>query len=518
MPFSCRNRFSPPAILDICRRQTLIFDAAGFIILIMGSGIEITIPDYVAEALDALGSGGFEAYVVGGCVRDSLLGLAPEDWDIATDATPDEVSALFVRNKTLAYGQRYGTIAVIFGDRVVEITTYRRDGVYTDCRRPDGVEFTRNVRDDMSRRDFTINSIAYNRENGLVDYFDGCGDIRRGVVRCVGNARERFGEDSLRILRALRFASRLSFTIERSTADAIRALSKSLGNVARERVCAELSGILCGTAEGLRAVLTDFFDVFTVLIPDLLDLDDAAKNKTIEAILHLRKEDALIGAGKGAYKKESHKPDNMQAHLTQRMAILLHRIGRAPDDNASIILRGLRFDNKFVDDVCLLIKHVKMTDSIGKLDKIALKKLMSAIGADLTRQYLNIRRALAAADATAAPAAADATAAPAATSAVTAVPATAAPAAAAATESKNNARLISEIDNAGLYMEEIIEKGECYSLKDLRIDGNDLIKLGFRQGRELGGALAILLDSVINGDCANTRADLLNRARTLLNA
>ena len=204
--------------------------------------VRIQIPEHAREVIATLQNAGYEAYVVGGCVRDSILGRVPQDWDITTSARPEEVKALF--HRTIDTGIRHGTVTVMMDKEGYEVTTYRIDGVYEDGRHPREVTFTPSLREDLKRRDFTINAMAYNEEEGLVDLFGGMEDIEGGVIRCVGNAAERFNEDALRILRAVRFSAQLGYGIEEETGRAIRELAENLKRISAERIQAELIKLL----------------------------------------------------------------------------------------------------------------------------------------------------------------------------------------------------------------------------------------------------------------------------------
>ena len=199
----------------------------------------LTLSPGAAFAIGRLESRGYEAYAVGGCVRDSLLGKVPHDWDLTTSATPDETLAAFADCRVIETGVKHGTVTVLTGGAGVEVTTYRIDGSYSDGRHPDSVTFTENLIGDLERRDFTINAMAYHPQAGLVDAFDGIGDLRRHVVRCVGDPDRRFGEDALRILRAVRFAAQLNFSIEEETREAVRRAAPNLHSVSAERIRTE---------------------------------------------------------------------------------------------------------------------------------------------------------------------------------------------------------------------------------------------------------------------------------------
>ena len=227
----------------------------------------ITIPPQVQALLRQLNAAGFSAYAVGGCVRDSLLGCAPQDWDICTSAAPEQTEACFAADRTILTGARYGTVTVVRGGVPYEITTFRAESGYADSRHPDRVDFLRELAPDLARRDFTVNAMAADAAGAVTDLFGGQDDLRRGVIRCVGDPAERFAEDALRMLRALRFAARLSFRIDGETAAAIHAARTRLRAVAPERLHKELSGILCGRQAA--ALLEEFSDVLFELIPEL---------------------------------------------------------------------------------------------------------------------------------------------------------------------------------------------------------------------------------------------------------
>ena len=224
-------------------------------------------PPWAREALERLEQAGFEAWFVGGCVRDSLLGLAPGDWDVATSALPEETAACFAGLPQVDAGKKHGTVAVVLSGQLVEITTYRVDGAYSDSRHPDGVAFSPRLEDDLSRRDFTVNAMAWHPRRGLVDPFGGREDLSRRMLRCVGDPRRRFGEDALRVLRCLRFASQLGFSIQRETDRALWEFEGPLLTLSAERVREELTKLLCG--ENAPQVLREYSGVFFPLLPEL---------------------------------------------------------------------------------------------------------------------------------------------------------------------------------------------------------------------------------------------------------
>ncbi len=240
----------------------------------------MVIPSQVEEILDRLEKQGFEAYAVGGCVRDSLLGISPHDWDICTNALPKETKEVFCDMNTVDTGIKHGTVSVVMNHIPYEITTYRCDGSYEDNRRPRKVEFVRDIEEDLKRRDFTVNAMAYSPLRGLVDLFGGREDLSKKLIRCVGDPDARFGEDALRIMRALRFASVYDFTIEKATADAATTNRLLLKNISAERISAELIKLLDGI--GCSRIIRDFYNIFTVFLPDFdIDAVTAAEPKPI---------------------------------------------------------------------------------------------------------------------------------------------------------------------------------------------------------------------------------------------
>ena len=226
----------------------------------------IELPKDAAEVMARLNRAGYEAYAVGGCVRDSLLGIAPKDWDICTAASPEEMTQVFAGLHTVETGLKHGTLTVVMNHVPYEVTTFRVDGEYTDHRHPDGVTFVRNVREDLARRDFTVNAMAWSPETGLVDLFGGREDLDAGVIRCVGEPAKRFEEDALRILRAMRFAAVYDFAVEPGTAKAIHALYPTLEGVAAERIRVELAKLVCGRAA--ERILIQFGDVLRFVLPE----------------------------------------------------------------------------------------------------------------------------------------------------------------------------------------------------------------------------------------------------------
>ena len=287
--------------------------------------MKINIPGEVEKALYILHRNGFEAYVVGGCVRDSILGLYPSDWDITSSAKPDEISRCFHGYRTIETGIKHGTVTVIIDKMQIEITTYRIDGEYSDNRRPDNVLFTDNIEFDLMRRDFTINALAYNK-NEIIDLFGGIYDIKNKIIKCVGNPDERFNEDGLRILRALRFASVLNFDIEKSTSESIHKNKNLLNNISKERINTEFNKLLMGS--NFQKIIIDYRNILEVFMPAL----NSFSNEELACRLNAMKE---------------------LNSIILRLSLLLYKV-EAPDN----LLMNLKYDNKTINTVKLLSSNI----------------------------------------------------------------------------------------------------------------------------------------------------------------
>lgn len=282
----------------------------------------IQIPGYVKVLLDRLSECGYEGYIVGGAVRSALLGEVPHDYDVTTSATPDEMKEVFKDFKVIETGIAHGTLTVLSEHNPVEITTYRVDGAYTDGRRPDGVSFTRSLENDLSRRDFTVNAMAYSEKRGLIDLFGGREDLEKGIIRTVGDPEKRFSEDHLRILRALRFASRLGFEVHPETDAAMRALAVQMSTLARERVYSEIKGIVCGKAAA--QIFNNYADVISCVLDGFRGTELLYKCNSSDVAVRL----ALISDGFDSAEAairavRSLKPDNSTLSVTKRLVELL---------------------------------------------------------------------------------------------------------------------------------------------------------------------------------------------------
>ncbi|MCI1966222.1 MAG: HD domain-containing protein [Oscillospiraceae bacterium] len=433
----------------------------------------IKIPPQVDSILQILTQNGFDACVVGGCVRDSLLKKMPSDWDVATSALPEETMRMLSGFSVIKTGLKHGTVTVLSGGMPIEITTYRIDGTYSDGRRPDSVTFTRRLRDDLARRDFTVNAMACRRDGELVDEFGGRFDLNRKIIRCVGNPDLRFQEDGLRILRALRFASVLDFSIEPATADSLVKNKKMLNEIAAERICAEFIKLLCGT--GAERILHEYREVIAQFIPEIracFDFPQKNPHHIYDIWGHILKSVASIS------------PDPIL-----RLTMFLHDIGKplcySEDENgtghfyghpeesgklAESILKRLRCSRKTTAAVSLLVRRHDL--SLPDQEKI-LRRRLNLMGEENLRRLIQVR---------------------------------AADTLAKSPEDQKNLPLL---DKTKEVFERILQEKQCFSLQNLNVSGSDLIQAGIPQGSEVGRLLSLLLNAVIDGKCANRREDLL---------
>lgn len=415
----------------------------------------IPVPTYVTEVLDQLTHYGYQAYVVGGCVRDSLLGREPADWDVCTSATPDEMLMVFRRFRVFKTGLKHGTLTVRSRGHSVEVTTFRTDGAYTDNRHPDAVSFVTRVEDDLARRDFTINAMAYHPQQGLVDAFGGQQDLAERTLRCVGEPDVRFNEDGLRLLRALRFAARFGLAIERETAYSIHRNRHLLENISAERIYKELQGTLVAPAVG--DMLSAFPDVFTEIMPELTPL-----------LSTLRGEESL-------WASTARSLCAAPPSFPLRLALLMHSLEN-PVEAAKGVLRRLKSDNTTAHSVTTLLAALPdpLPDS-----RPPMRRLMGKLGQEGVEQLFALHRALLAE----------------------------LPAPLAAEQALRRALLLAE--------DTLAETPRAFTIGDLAIGGNDLMAAGMPAGPQLGRTLATLLHEVQEERLENSRAALLARAAQL---
>lgn len=428
-------------------------------------------------AIETLKSKGFEAFLIGGSVRDFVMGLPIGDIDITTNATPDEVKQVFSDFRVIETGIKHGTVTVLINNEPLEITTYRSEGTYSDNRHPDSVIFSNSLADDVVRRDFTMNGIAYDFDNGFCDLVGGLEDIKNQTIRCIGNAETRFREDALRILRAMRFSSVLGFEIETETKNAIHKCKDLLKNISAERIREEFTKLICG--KNAYTVLQEFSDVITVFIPEIREcvgFEQKNRHHCFDVYTHTLK----------AVEKSSQ-------NSTIRLALFFHDIGKPsvahfdekgeqhfyshPKVSAEMtekIMTRLRFDNDTKNKVVTLVKMHDSPITLNDMnpDRKRLKKIMSQIGSELIFDLIEIKYC------------------------------------------DNSAQNPEYFRGEDFYKQtreivnEIINEKECFSTKHLAVDGNDLIALGFR-GKKIGETLEKCLTAVIDGKVENEKGKLL---------
>lgn len=436
----------------------------------------ISMPQTVRTAIERLESAGYEAYAVGGCVRDTILGRRPNDWDITTSARPEQTASVFADCRTVETGIVHGTLTVIMDGMPLEITTYRNDGEYADNRHPVKVAFSDHVQDDLSRRDFTVNAMAYHPTRGLVDLFGGRDDLGRRTIACVGDASTRFHEDGLRILRAVRFASVLDFTIAPVTAQAIHDCRGLLRNIAVERIREEFCKLICG--KGAVRILREFADVVSEFLPELGRCVGFAQNTKYHSF------DVFEHSLRALEVCRSDDP-------ITRLAVLLHDVGKPlcyTEDElgghfkghgeigtnlVEALLRRLRFDNATVESVTRLVEY---HDRAIPPEPKSVKRLMRRMSDENILRLMEVQRCDRLAH---------------------------------APEYSDPSPALEEIPRL---MRAIREADECLSLQSLAVKGTDLMALGIPAGKQLGAILAALLEDVIDGALPNEREPLLQAA------
>ena len=436
--------------------------------------MEKIIPEGVKKILKTLKEAGFEAVIVGGCVRDALLKHEPKDFDITTSALPREIKSLFRR--TVDTGIEHGTVTVLMGDGQYEVTTYRVDGAYTDHRHPEEVTFTRSLEEDLKRRDFTINAMCYSEDTGLIDMFGGVSDLENGVIRAVGDPEKRFDEDALRIMRALRFAAQLQFDIEEKTYAAVRRLAPTLEAISAERIRDELFKLITSPDPGYFADVVKS-GVCAVILPEFLPCMQTVQNNPY----HDR------NVGEHIIESMRHvRPDTVL-----RLTMLLHDIEkpavRTTDENgtdhfyghpersaetARVILRRLKCDNKTIARVTNLIRYHDLLLKEG-ISERAIRRAANRVGEDFPLMF----EIIAADDA-----------------------------AKSAYKSAEKAELL---EKAKRVYEDALERGEAMSVKELAVNGKDLIEAGIPEGQMIGKTLKRMLEDVLDHPEHNTREHLL---------
>jgi len=419
----------------------------------------IKIPNEVQYIIETLQKSGYEAYIVGGCVRDSILGKEPKDWDICTPSLPEQTMKCFAEYHIIETGLQHGTVTLMLNHIPFEITTYRIDGQYSDNRRPDKVEFVSSLKADLSRRDFTINAMAYNPNEGIVDFFGGMDDLNTGIIRCVGDAGQRFREDALRIMRALRFASVLSFSIEEDTSKAMLDNKNLFKNIAVERIANEINRMITGN--GVSNILLKYLPVITEIIPEIAPMNGFEQNNSYHChdVLH----HSLFSI--------DHAPKN----IVIRLAMLFHP--QVSSDMAKAILLRLKYDNDTIKDVTELVFY---HDANIQPDIKHVKRWLNKIGEEKLRQLIEVKKADAMAQSV-----------------------------------YYQKEKLGTLDKISDVLNEIIEQRQCFSLKDLAVNGKDLLAVGFEEGVEIGAALNRLIEMVIDEQVENDKHELLRIAEKL---
>lgn len=436
--------------------------------------VRIQLPRKAEDIIEKIQAAGYEAYAVGGCIRDSILGKEPDDWDITTSAKPEEVKMLF--DRTIDTGIQHGTVTVMIGKEGFEITTYRIDGKYEDSRHPKDVTFTSNLKEDLRRRDFTINAMAYNSKDGLIDLYEGVQDMKQGLIRCVGDAEERFMEDALRMMRAVRFSAQLGYAIEENTKKAIRKLAPTIQNISAERIRTELVKLMTSAhpdffriayETGITAQVFPEFDI-------CMETEQNNPHHCYSVGEHIL-----------------HTLSYVENDKVLRLAMLFHDIGKprtltideegithnhghaAVGEELTVrILKRLKFDNDTIDKVKKLVRyHDRKIETNAK----SIRRAVSDIGEDIFPLLFSVKYADIMAQ----------------------------------SEYQRDEKL-SELETLKSIYGRIIEEKNCLSLKDLAVTGGDLIAAGMKPGREIGTALHKLLEVVLEEPEHNQKEYLLS--------
>ena len=434
--------------------------------------MKIKVPTPVQTIINKLTQAGHEAYAVGGCIRDSITGATPNDWDICTSALPETVEKIFDGFHIIETGLQHGTVTLMIDHVGYEITTYRTEGTYSDRRKPDYVEFVTDLKEDVKRRDFTINAMAYNDENGLQDYFGGIDDLNKHIIRCVGDANERFNEDALRILRAMRFAATFDFEIAPQTAKAMHDNKSLLSYISKERISVELMKLLTG--DGASRILREFSDILCEVIPEIkpcIGFEQNSPHHTMDVWEHTLS-----------------SIDHADRDSVIRLTMLLHDTGKPhtyTEENgrghfygheeagakiAQTVIKRLKMSNDILDAVTTLIRY---HDSLHSIKEKGIKRLLNKIGMEKARILVRVAYADMMAHAQ-------------------------------NTIDKGKPQLEYVIS----VLDKIEKNSECYKVADLAIGGKELMALGY-SGREIGEKLNFLLEAVIDGKVDNHAEGLI---------
>jgi len=431
--------------------------------------------------LNKLHEAGHKAYIVGGPVRSLLLNTEPQDWDITTDARPEEVQAVFSCDHVIETGLKHGTVTVLVKNQPIEITTFRTEGTYSDHRRPDSVNFTNDLTQDLARRDFTINAMAYNHQEGLIDPYEGISDLEAGIIRAVGVPAERFREDALRILRALRFASVLGFEIESATADAIFEQANDLQHIAAERIKVEFEKLLCG--KNAVEILRQYHPVIGVFLPELLPLVGFEQHNVYHSY--------------DVFEHTLHALAATPPIPVLRWTVLMHDFGKPRTftmgqngvghfyghpgigvDIAAEIMNRLKFSKAEQQQILPLVRYHDIRIQPTLLD---VKRWMKRLGAELFKLWLSVKRAD------------------------------------ISGQNPDKLHRLKDVDKMEELYEGVLASGDCFRMADLKISGVDIINLGVAPGPQVGAILELLLEKVIADELPNDNEELLKATEELLN-
>lgn len=407
--------------------------------------MKINLPPKVKYIIDKIYENDYEAYIVGGCVRDSILGLTPNDYDITTNATPDEIKSIFNEFKCIETGIEHGTVSIVIDKDIYEITTYRIEGEYKDHRRPKNVDFTSNLEEDLKRRDFTINAMAYNEKDGLIDLFGGKMDIERKIIRTVGNPYDRFNEDGLRMIRAIRFSSKLNFDIEKETLLAIYDNAQIIKNISLERITDEFNKII------LSDKPENVIHLFKTRLFKYLNISDEDDKNKIEILY-----------------KDIKILNKIDKTLVKRLVVLDYII-KELNIKCKSICESLIYSKKITKNhhtILNLIENINMRD----LDKIKVKKILNKIDKNLYEEYLDISKII----------------------------------------YDDEQSFQKNVD----ILKEIEENNECYTIKNLNINGKDIMTLGY-ENKAVGEVLNYLLEEVINYPSLNDKNILIKKIKNI---
>lgn len=407
--------------------------------------MKINLPPKVRYIINKIYQNNYEAYIVGGCVRDAILGFEPNDYDITTSASPNTIQEIFKDFKCIETGIEHGTVSVVIEDEIFEITTYRIEGEYKDHRRPDKVDFTDRLEEDLKRRDFTINAMAYNEKKGLIDLFGGKEDLNNKIIKTVGNPYDRFNEDGLRMIRAIRFSSKLNFTIEKETLKAIYDKSFIINNISLERITDEFTKIiLSDKPENIKYL----FETKLLKYLNISNEDDIGKLKQFyNEIVILKK---------------------INKNLEKRLA-LLDYIVEKNNINCKSFCNELIYSKKIIKNHNIILTLLKNIE-IDHLNKVEIKKILSGVDRNLLEEYLDISRII-----------------------------------------YDKEKKVDEIIDI---LSEIEENNECYIIKNLKVNGRDIMSLGYKN-KEVGEVLNYLLEIVIEDYTLNKKDVLIKKIKEI---